>query len=137
MSDIIKPGLPSLTLNDDGTVGATTVVVDQKMPMGQTYTAKHRIKPEELLMAMARASRDGMPMELIRKEYGIDYWTDPKTGTKHYIDDRTIENALAKGRALLDARIAVGLETAESVIEKPIDEAPLALTPDDNEEDEG
>lgn len=137
MSDLVKPGLPSLSLNPDGTVGAETVVVDQKMPMGQTYRSKYRIKPEELLMAMARASRDGMPMEVLRKEYGLDMgWVDPQTGVNHYIDNRTLETALAKGRALLDARIEMGLESAESVVEVPIDEAPLALTPNDNEMDE-
>lgn len=133
MDRLVKPGQPRITLNEDGTVGAETVIVDQKHPMGQAYTAQYRIKPEDLLMAMARASRDGMPLERIRKEYGLDYWTDPKTGAKHYIDNRTIENALAKGRALLDARIEAGLETAESVIEVPEDYAPLALQPRDKE----
>jgi hypothetical protein len=136
MDDIIKPGW-GLTFEDDGTVSAEKVVVDQRMPMGQTYKSRYRIKPEELLMAMARASRDGMPMEQIRKEYGIDYWMDPKTGTRHYIDNATVERALARGRWLLDGRITAGKETEESIVEKPIDEAPLALTPEDAPEDEG
>lgn len=133
MSDLIKPGRHSLTLHDDGSVGTSTVMVDQTHPMGQKYEAQYRIKPEDLLMSMARASRDGMPMERLRKEYGLDYWTDPATGVKHYIDNRTIENALKKGRALLDARIKAGLETAETVIEVPEFEAPLALQPRDKD----
>lgn len=132
MSDIVKPGRLSIVQHADGSVGAEMVVVDQKLPMGRTYTSRYKIEPMDLYMAMARASRDGMPMKVLRKEFGLDYHHDPKTGTTSYIDDRTIENALRRGRALLDDRIKKDKETAESVLVVDVDSAPPALTPADD-----
>jgi hypothetical protein len=92
--------------------------VDRTMPLG---TSAH-VKPEDLLLAMARMSRDGKSLAAIRSELEI---RDYPPGSGNLIPNATVERALAYGRALLDQRIAQGLEPAETVsyVEVPKAEA--------------
>jgi hypothetical protein len=76
--------------------------VDRTLPPGTSY----RITPEELLLAMARDSRDGMSRDAIRRKYELEQ--------EFGVTDDVLERALARGRELLDRRIAEGVEPAES-----------------------
>lgn len=104
--------IPEVVQDDEGYV---TVRVDRTMPIGQHSVP--RIRPEDLLLSMARMSRDGKTREQIRKELEIHFYVDPNTGVRHYVDDATFDRALAKGRALLQLRIRQGLEPEETVFD--------------------
>lgn len=79
---------------------------------------KAQAKPEELLMAMARAERDGMNHRQLIAEFGL---FGPATSPA------VLNRALAKGHALLRQAIAAGLEPEETTRRHAID---LDIEPD-------
>jgi hypothetical protein len=70
---------------------------------------------EQLLMAMARAQRDGMSHKQIIAEFGlVNLGPNRKWASRDATDPRVLERALARGRAMLDQAIAEGREPAET-----------------------
>jgi hypothetical protein len=88
-------------------------IVDRTMPVGTAY----RITPEDLMLAAARMQRDGMTRDQVMREMGVTFG---EQGVTHEVMDRFLDRA----RALLDQRIAQGLEPAETrtEVEVPDDE---------------
>lgn len=102
---------PEFDQDDEGYV---RLKVDRARPDPSAYA----VKPKDLLLAMARMSRDGMTREQIRRETGAYYHVAPN-GVRHYIDDATFDRALERGRALLDAEVRKWHQTGGQEGEPP------------------
>lgn len=122
-SDLIIPGGPRIIKDPDGSlrvVGLQGETETRTLDLRKTGSeaGEYKVKPLDVMMAAARMRRDGMTREAIRKELDL----------LPHVTNAQLDAFLDNSEALLNKRIAAGLEPAESVHRVAV---PVVHDPDD------